>query len=184
LHICPFLPDSVLPDSVIPRLQAIKKQFNLNEKRDFTTLQALHEVQASIKLGEKSPWYYHWVNLAINSAKRHVTNTEDIINAAARGHAHIALLDNRNLTAVWNNMTSYAAIMGLTPMTDTLHQPTKLRHQLHQEEGGHRKHRYCCICISAPYGTRCCYAGVYVCRHAISGRAWLFLLILSQSISR
>jgi hypothetical protein len=44
-------------------------------------------------------------------------NTEDIINAAARGNAHIALLDNRNLTAVWDNMSSYAATMGLTPMT-------------------------------------------------------------------
>jgi hypothetical protein len=49
--------------------------------------------------------------------KRHVTNTEDIINAAARGNAHIALLNNRNLTAVWDNMSSYAATMGLTTMT-------------------------------------------------------------------
>jgi hypothetical protein len=57
------------------------------------------------------------VNLVISSAKRHVTNTEDIINAAARGHTHIDLLDNRNLTKIWNNMSSYAATMGLTPMT-------------------------------------------------------------------
>jgi hypothetical protein len=41
-----------------------------------------------------------WGNLAISSAKRHVTNTEYIVNAAARGQAHIALLDNRSLTAV------------------------------------------------------------------------------------
>jgi hypothetical protein len=98
-------------------LETIEKQFKLNKKRHFTTLQALHEVQASIKQEEKSPWYYHWVNLAISSAKRHVTNTEDIINVAARGNAHIAQLNNRNLTAVWDNMSSYAAMMGLTPMT-------------------------------------------------------------------
>jgi hypothetical protein len=98
-------------------LETIEQQFELNEERHFTTLQALHEVQASIKRGEKSPWYYHWVNLAISSAKRHVTNTEDIINAAARGNAHIALLDNRNLTTVWDHTSSYAVTMGLTPMT-------------------------------------------------------------------
>jgi hypothetical protein len=57
------------------------------------------------------------VNLAISSAKRHVTNTEDIINAAARGHTHITVLDNRNLTKIWDNMSSYAATMGLNPMT-------------------------------------------------------------------
>jgi hypothetical protein len=73
-----------------------KKQVELTEKRHFTTLQALHKVQAAITRGDNSTWYYHWVNLAISSAKRHVTNTEDIINTAARGHAHIALLDNRN----------------------------------------------------------------------------------------
>jgi hypothetical protein len=44
-------------------------------------------------------------------------STEDIINAAARGNAHKVLLDNRNLTAVWDNMSSYAATLGLTPMT-------------------------------------------------------------------
>jgi hypothetical protein len=57
------------------------------------------------------------VNLAISLAKRRITNTEDIINAAARGEAHIALLDDRNQTAVWNNMSSYVATMGLTRMT-------------------------------------------------------------------
>jgi hypothetical protein len=62
-------------------------------------------------------YYYHCVNLAISSAKRHVTNTADIINAAARGNAHKALLDNRHLTAVWDIMSSYAPTMGLTPMT-------------------------------------------------------------------
>jgi hypothetical protein len=107
---------NVIKSATINGLETIKQQFELTEKKHFTTLQALHEVQASIKRGEKSPWYYHWVNLAISSAKRHVTNTEDI-NAAARGNAHIALLDNRNLTAVWDNMSSYAATMGLTPMT-------------------------------------------------------------------
>jgi hypothetical protein len=70
-----------------------------------------------LALGDNATWYYHWVNLAISSAKRHVTNTEDIINAAARGHAHITLLDNRNLTKIWVSMSSYAATMGLTPMT-------------------------------------------------------------------
>jgi hypothetical protein len=107
----------IIKSATINGLETIKQQFKLTEKRHFTTLQALHEVHASIKRGEKSPWYYHWVNLAISSAKRHVTNTEDIINAAARGNAHRALLDNRNLTAVWDNMSSYAATMGLTPMT-------------------------------------------------------------------
>jgi hypothetical protein len=82
----------VIKSATINGLETIKKRFELNKKRDFTTLQGLHEVQASIKRGEKSPWYYHWVNLAIRSAKRHVTNTEDIINAAVRGNAHIALV--------------------------------------------------------------------------------------------
>jgi hypothetical protein len=108
---------NVIKSATINGLEYIEKQFEQNEKRDFTTLQALREVQASIKQREKSPWYCHWVNLAISSVKRHVTNTEDIINAAARGNAQIALLDNRNLTAVWDNMSSYAATMGLTPMT-------------------------------------------------------------------
>jgi D-ribose pyranose/furanose isomerase RbsD len=87
---------NVIKSAMLNGMETIEKQFELTEKRHFTTLQALHKVQASIKRGEKSPWYYHWVNLAISSAKRHVTNTEDIINAAARGNAHIALLDNRN----------------------------------------------------------------------------------------
>jgi hypothetical protein len=108
---------NVIKSATINGLETIKEQFELNEKRHFTTLHALHEVQASIKQREKSLWYYHWVNLAISSAKRHVTNIEDIINAAAKGNEHIALLDNRNLTAVWDNMSSYAATMGLTPMT-------------------------------------------------------------------
>jgi hypothetical protein len=107
---------NVIKSAMLNGMETIEKQFELTEKRHFTTLQALHKVQASIKRGEKSPWYYHWVNLAISSAKRHVTNTEDIINAAARGNAHIALLDNRNLTAIWDNMSSYAATMGLRPM--------------------------------------------------------------------
>jgi hypothetical protein len=108
---------NVIKSATINGLETIEKQFELNEKRDFTTLQALQEVQASIKRGEKLPWYYHWVNMAISSAKRHVTSKEDIINTAARGNAHIALLNNRNLTAVWDNMSSYAVTMGLTPMT-------------------------------------------------------------------
>jgi hypothetical protein len=49
--------------------------------------------------------------------KSHVTNTEDIMNAAARGHAHIALLDNRNLMAAWDKNIELAAKMGLMPMT-------------------------------------------------------------------
>jgi hypothetical protein len=108
---------NVIKSATLNGLESIEKQVELTEKRHFTTLQALHEVQASITRGDKSTWYYHWVNLAISSAKRHVTNTEDIINAAARGHAHIALLDNRNLTKIWDNMSSYAATMGLTPTT-------------------------------------------------------------------
>jgi hypothetical protein len=103
-------------DATINGLETIKQQFELTEKRHFTMLQALHEVQATIKQGEKSPGYYHLVNLAISSAKRQVTNTEDIIKAAAKGNANIALLDNKNLTAVWDNMSSYAATMGLTPI--------------------------------------------------------------------
>jgi hypothetical protein len=109
---------NVIKSATLNRLETIKQQYEITEKRHFTTLQALHKVQASIKQGEKLPWYYyHWINLAIRSAKRHVTNTEDIINAAARRKAHIALLDNRSLTAVWDNMSSYVATMGLTPMT-------------------------------------------------------------------
>jgi hypothetical protein len=108
---------NVFQSTTLNGMETIEKQLELTKKRHFTTLQALHKVQASIKQGEKSPWYYYWVNLAISSAKRHVTNTEDIINAAARGNTHIALLDNRNLTAIWDNMSSYAVTMGLTPMT-------------------------------------------------------------------
>jgi hypothetical protein len=108
---------NVIKSATLNGMETIEKQVKLTEKRHFTTLQALQEVQASIKRGEKSPWYYHWVNLAISSAKRHITNTEDIINAAARGNAHIALLNNRSLTAIWDNMSSYAATMGLTPIT-------------------------------------------------------------------
>jgi hypothetical protein len=103
----------VIKGATINGLETIEQQFKLTKKIHFTTLQALHKVQASIKREEKSPWYYHCVNLAISSAKRHVTNREDIINAAARGNAHIALLDNRNLTAVWDNMSSYAATIGI-----------------------------------------------------------------------
>jgi hypothetical protein len=106
---------NVIKSATLNGLETIEKQFELTKKRHFTTLQALHKVQASITQGDKSTWYYHWVNLAISSAKRHVTNTEDIINAAARGNAHIALLNNRNLTKIWDNMSSYAATMGLTP---------------------------------------------------------------------
>jgi hypothetical protein len=53
---------NVINSATINELETIKKRFELNKKRDFTTLQALHKVQASIKRGEKSPWYYHWVN--------------------------------------------------------------------------------------------------------------------------
>jgi hypothetical protein len=62
---------NVIKSNTINGLETIEEQFKLNEKRHFTTLQALHKVQASIKQGERSPWYYHWVNLAISSAKRH-----------------------------------------------------------------------------------------------------------------
>jgi hypothetical protein len=88
----------VIKSATLNGLENIEKQVQLTEKRHFTTLQALHQEQAAIKRGDNSTWYYHWVNLAISSAKRQVTNTENIINAAARGHAHITLLDNRNLT--------------------------------------------------------------------------------------
>jgi hypothetical protein len=91
---------NVIKSDTLNGLENIEKQVELTEKRHFTTLQALHEVQAAIKRGDNSTWYYHWVNLAISSAKRHVTNTENIINTAARGHAHIALLENRNLTEI------------------------------------------------------------------------------------
>jgi hypothetical protein len=91
---------NVIKNDTLNGLENIEKQVELTEKRHFTTLQALHEVQAAIKRGDNSTWYYHWVNLAISSAKRHVTNTENIINTAARGHAHIALLENRNLTEI------------------------------------------------------------------------------------
>jgi D-ribose pyranose/furanose isomerase RbsD len=64
----------VIKSATLNRMETIKQQFKLTEKRYLTMLQALHEVQASIKQGEKSPWNYHWVNLAISSAKRHVTN--------------------------------------------------------------------------------------------------------------
>jgi hypothetical protein len=108
---------NVIKSATLNKLESIKQQVELTEKRHFTTLQALHKVQASITRGDKSTWYYHWVNLAISSAKRHVTNMEDIINTTARGHAHIALLNIRDLTEIWDNISSYAATMGLTPMT-------------------------------------------------------------------
>jgi hypothetical protein len=75
---------NVIKSAMLNGLENIEKQVELTEKRHFTTLQALHEVQAAIKQGDNSTWYYHWVNLAISSAKRHVTNTEDIINAGMR----------------------------------------------------------------------------------------------------
>jgi hypothetical protein len=56
-------------------IETIEKQFKITEKRHFTTLEALHKVQASIKRGKKSPCYYHRINFAISSAKRHVPNT-------------------------------------------------------------------------------------------------------------
>jgi hypothetical protein len=74
---------NVIKSATINGSETIEKRFELNKKRDFTTLQALHEVEASIKRGKKSPWYYYWVNLAISSPKQHVTNTEDIIKTAA-----------------------------------------------------------------------------------------------------
>jgi hypothetical protein len=106
---------NVIKSATLNGLENFEKLVKLTKKRHFRTLQAHHEVQAAIKRGDNSTWYYHWVNLAISSAKRHVTNTEDIINAAARGHAHIALLDNRNLTKIWDNMSSYAATRGINP---------------------------------------------------------------------
>jgi hypothetical protein len=74
---------NVIKSATLNGLENIEKQVKLTEKRHFTTLQALRKVQAAIKR-DNSTWYYHWVNLAISSAKRHVTYTEDIINAAAR----------------------------------------------------------------------------------------------------
>jgi hypothetical protein len=75
---------NVIKSATLNGLENIEKQVKLTEKRHFTTLQALSEVQEAIKRGDNSTWYYHLVNLAISSAKRHVTYTEDIINAAAR----------------------------------------------------------------------------------------------------
>jgi hypothetical protein len=60
---------NVIKSATLNGLETIEEQFELTKKRHFTTLQALHEVQASITQGEKSPWYYHWVNLAISSQK-------------------------------------------------------------------------------------------------------------------
>jgi hypothetical protein len=100
---------------------------------------------------------------------------EDIINAAARGNAHIALLDNRNLTAVWDSMSSYAAAMGLTPMTthyiDLLNYDTNLIRRK-MDEGS--------ICISTPHRPRCRNTSQYVHRHAIPVIPGFFVHIKSE----
>jgi hypothetical protein len=48
---------NVIKSATLNGLESIEKQVELTEKRHFTTLQALHEVQASIKRGDKSTWY-------------------------------------------------------------------------------------------------------------------------------
>jgi hypothetical protein len=47
---------NLIKSAAIDGFQAIEKQFNLHKKPDFTTLQALNEVQASIKRIKKSQW--------------------------------------------------------------------------------------------------------------------------------
>jgi hypothetical protein len=68
---------NVIMSATVIGLETIEQQLELNEKIHFTTLQALHKVQTPIKRGQKSPWFYHWVNLAISSAKRHVTRQQE-----------------------------------------------------------------------------------------------------------
>jgi hypothetical protein len=60
---------NVIKSATLNGLENIEKQVELTEKRHFTPLQALHEVQAAIMRGDNATWYYHWVNLAISSAK-------------------------------------------------------------------------------------------------------------------
>jgi uncharacterized protein YecA (UPF0149 family) len=48
---------NIIKSATISGLETLEQQIELTEKRHFTTLQALHKVKASIKRGEKSPWY-------------------------------------------------------------------------------------------------------------------------------
>jgi hypothetical protein len=48
---------NVIKSATLNGLETIEKQLELTEKRHFTTLQVLHEVQASITRGDKSTWY-------------------------------------------------------------------------------------------------------------------------------
>jgi hypothetical protein len=45
---------NVIKSATLNGLENIKKQVKLTEKRHFTRLQALHEIQASITRGDKS----------------------------------------------------------------------------------------------------------------------------------
>lgn len=43
--------------------------------------------------------------------------TEDFVKGSSRDEAKLALLNNRNLTEIWNNMCLCAATMNLRPMS-------------------------------------------------------------------
>jgi hypothetical protein len=110
---------NIIKNVTIDSFTSIEKQFNLQKKRDNTTLQALNKVQESIKRRQKVLMVLPLDQLSHQLSKALGHEHWRYRQCSSLVPAHIALLDNRNLTAVRNSMSSYAATMDLTPITTT-----------------------------------------------------------------